>query len=224
MRLLTAQELEFSSVVANCAMNRERQLSGSNSYERELGLNILSLLRTCSDSASWIDLCCGTGRALIEAAAELTQEGDTGHFYLEGLDLAGHFNPNPFPNLLTLREQGLESWIPTGPYALVTCVHGLHYVGDKLAVIAKAVAQLHPDGEFVANLDLANFRNADGCPAGRGIAARLRKQGISYDARRRLVSCRGPREVEFELRYLGADDQVGPNYTGQRAVDSYYAI
>jgi hypothetical protein len=33
----------------------------------------------------------------------------------------------------------------------------------------------------------------------------------------------GPREVEFGLQYLGADDTAGPNYTGQPAVAAYYA-
>jgi hypothetical protein len=36
------------------------------------------------------------------------------------------------------------------------------------------------------------------------------------------LRCNGPRNVAFNLRYLGADDRVGPNYTGQPAVASYY--
>ena len=107
----------------------------------------------------------------------------------------------------------------------VTCVHGLHYVGDKLgAAIAKAVAKLLPEGMFVANLDLANFRHADGRPLGRTITVRLRKNGSTDDARRRLVRCTGPHQLDFGLRYIGADDQVGPNCTGQPAVDSYYEV
>jgi SAM-dependent methyltransferase len=225
MRLLNSRELEASSVVANCTMNRERQLLGSNSYERELGLSPLSFLRTVSPAVPlwWIDLCCGSGRALIEAAAEVAGNSDSSCFRIEGIDLAGLFNQNPLPDILTLREQGLESWEPIGPYALVTCVHGLHYVGDKLAAITKAVAGLQPGGQFVANLDLANFRYADGRPAGRRVVSRLRANGLSYDARRRLVRCKGPRAVDFRLRFLGANAEAGPNYTGQAAVDSYYA-
>jgi SAM-dependent methyltransferase len=226
MRLLDTQKLQRSSVVANCAMNRERQLRGSNSYERDLGLDILSFLRGHKSTApiSWVDLCCGTGRALIEAAAELEQSGDARHFHIMGIDLAGLFDPNPFPHVMKLQKQDLESWVPAGPYALVTCVHGLHYVGDKLAAITKAAAALTPDGLFIANLDLANFRYADGKPAGRMIAARLRKNGLTYDTRRRLVHCAGRRELAFGLQYVGANDQAGPNYTGQAAVDSYYSI
>src|SRR5689334_4762791 len=39
--LLDDAALELSAVVANCAMNRERQLAGVNSYTRELGFNPL---------------------------------------------------------------------------------------------------------------------------------------------------------------------------------------
>jgi SAM-dependent methyltransferase len=225
MRLLDLQALERSSVVANCAMNRERRLTGPNSYERELGIDISAFLqgRSHTDSVIWADLCCGSGRALIDAAAEFTRNGNTASIQIEGIDLAGLFDPNPFPDLLLLCEQTVEAWEPTGSYALVTCVHGLHYLGDKLAAIAKATSSLSSEGLLVANLDLASFRNADGQPAGRQIAARLRGNGLTYDARRRVVRCEGGREVAFGLRYLGADDAAGPNYTGQPAVASYYA-
>ena len=39
MKLLDDDALERSSVVANCWMNRERSLTGSNGYTKELGLN-----------------------------------------------------------------------------------------------------------------------------------------------------------------------------------------
>jgi SAM-dependent methyltransferase len=225
MRLLNPQDLERSSVVANCSMNRERRLGGSNSYGRDLHLDILALLRDqlrrCA--VRWADLCCGTGRALVESAAELRRPADADRVQIEGIDLAGLFDPNPFPDTLTLVAQSVESWLPASGYTLVTCVHGLHYVGDKLAAIAKAARSLAPGGLLIANLDLANFRYEGGRPAGRAVATLLRRNGLSYDARRRLVRCEGPCEAEFKLRYLGADDAAGPNYTGQPAVDSYYA-
>jgi len=40
-RLLNADELEDSPVVANCTMNRERDLRGSNGYEVEVGFEAL---------------------------------------------------------------------------------------------------------------------------------------------------------------------------------------
>jgi SAM-dependent methyltransferase len=222
MQLLTPQELEFSPVVANCAMNRERQLTGVNSYERELCHDILSWLHGFPPPIRWTDLCCGTGRALVDAAVELTKTQELGNVHIEGIDLAGAFMPNPLPNVLVLQKSGIEGWEPAGPYALVTCVHGLHYVGDKLAAIAKAVAKLQPNGLFVANLDLKSFRYADGRSAGRSIAAQLRKCGFSYDTRQRLLRCSGPRKLDFGWRYLGANAEAGANYTGQAAVDSYY--
>jgi hypothetical protein len=45
--LLDDDQLATSAVVANCAMNWERQLAGVNSYTRELG----STLSTCSRCA-----------------------------------------------------------------------------------------------------------------------------------------------------------------------------
>src|SRR5262249_9456104 len=224
MQLLTERELHSSFVVANCAMNRERQLSGSNGYERELRIEILSFLRSQSSPVTRVDLCCGSGRALLEAAAILAETGETERCHIEGIDLAGLFHPNPYSGLLALREEGIESWRPIAQYALVTCVHGLHYVGDKLSAIAKAVGSLAPRGLFIANVDLANFRLPDGKPADRTVASRLRRSGLVYDAKRRLIRCVGPRQLRIGLSYLGADDKIGPNYTGQSAVDSYYDL
>ena len=42
--LLDDAALEMSAVVANCAMNRERQLTGVNSYARELGFDPLQVV------------------------------------------------------------------------------------------------------------------------------------------------------------------------------------
>lgn len=95
-------------------------------------------------------------------------------------------------------------------------------MGDKLAAIAKAVANLSANGLFLANLDLASVRHADGRSAARTVSARLRASGMTYDRRRRLVCCSGPRLLDWRMRYLGADDTAGPNYTDQPAVASYY--
>ncbi len=78
MNLLTDDILERSAVVANCRMNRERDLLGSNGYDRELGFNPLDFLReklAHQDQADWLDLCCGTGKALIQAARISTTRG-----------------------------------------------------------------------------------------------------------------------------------------------------
>ena len=71
MDLLSDKSLEGSAIVANCRMNRERDLTGSNGYDNELDFDPLGFLIERSEqerAAKWLDLCCGTGKALIEAA------------------------------------------------------------------------------------------------------------------------------------------------------------
>jgi SAM-dependent methyltransferase len=227
--LLGDAELERSAVVANCRMNRERQLSGVNSYTRELGLDPLTELATRHDPQAsvppgWLDLCCGTGRALIQAAGHLRHASPDDRTVLVGVDLVDAFDPvpvgSPGPQLV---QASVVTWAPTRTFDLITCLHGLHYVGDKLAVLTRAAGWLTPTGLLVADLDLADVRLADGRPAGRRLAGRLRAAGISYDARRRRIRCEGRRDVRLPYRYLGADDAAGPNYTGQPGVRSHYA-
>src|SRR4029077_16266942 len=96
---------------------------------------------------------------------------------------------------LRLVEASLRTWRPEGRFDLITCVHGLHYVGDKLGLIARAASWLTEDGMFVASLDLRNLKLADGRPAGRKVTSRLRRGGLGYDPRRRLIRCRGRKSL-----------------------------
>ncbi len=208
--LLDDHALHASSVVANCAMNRERRLAGVNSYAKALGFDPADGL-----TGAWLDLCCGSGRALVQAAERLD-----GSVTLVGVDLVDAFVSRP-PGV-TFVAAPIESWTPDRTFDLVTCVHGLHYVGDKLGVISRIVRWLTPRGRFAADLDLSSVRLEDGSPAGRPLTAILRAAGVGYDARRRRVSCIGPKELIFPYGYLGADDSAGANYTGQPAVHSYY--
>ena len=171
MKLVSDDELERSGVVANCRMNRERDLLGSNGYDRELGFNPLDFLKerlAHGGSATWLDLCCGTGKALIQAA-KLVHAGEPAlHVEIVGVDLVGMFHrPEPGTTCLRLVEASLTSLRPDRSFDLITCVHGLHYVGDKLGLIARAASWLIDDGLFVANLDLANLKLPDGRAAGR---------------------------------------------------------
>jgi hypothetical protein len=75
---------------------------------------------------------------------------------------------------------------------------------------------------FLANLDLANLRLADGKPLSKRIASRFREHGLIYNSRKHLLSCVGTKSLSLGYRYLGADDRAGPNYSGQEAVNSYY--
>jgi hypothetical protein len=77
------------------------------------------------------------------------------------------------------------------------------------------------DGLFVAKLDLNNVCLSDG-KTKRTLVAQLRGSGLEYDRRKRLLVCRGRKGRTLPFRYLGADDHVGPNYTGQPAVTSHY--
>lgn len=224
VRLIDDAALEACAVVANCDMNRGRQLAGVNSYTRELGFNPVEYLLglPAADEVSWLDLCCGQGRALIQSAGPLRDAGRPA--VLVGVDLAGMFDPVPAPaGGIDLVEASVVSWRPGRAFDLITCVHGLHYVGDKLSVLARAASWLGKDGVLVADLDLDSIRLAGGEPAGRRLAASLRAAGFSYESRRHRIRCSGRREVRLPYAYLGADDRAGPNYTGQPAVHSYYA-
>jgi SAM-dependent methyltransferase len=209
-RLVDDADLADSPVVANNAMNRERGLTGVNSYERELDFAPLA-----HSPASWLDLCCGSGRALIDAARAGVDV--TGVDLTDFFDRATHGVPG-----LTLVTASVATWSPPRALDLITCVHGLHYVGDKLGVLTRVLSWLAPNGLFRANLDLASIRTVDGEPLDRKIRRHLKAADITYDVRRRLLSCHGPRTVEFPYAFVGADDTAGPNYTGQPAVDSIY--
>jgi hypothetical protein len=101
-------------------------------------------------------------------------------------------------------------------------VHGLHYVGDKLGALTRAASWLTGDGVLVANLDLEGIRLPDADTGRHRLAKVLRGNGLVYDPRRHRITCRGHRDIVLPLEYIGADDQAGPNYTGQPAVDSHY--
>lgn len=210
--LLDDAALEASSVVANNAMNRERQLVGVNSYARELGFNPVELLGERLDAGAptvaWLDLCCGSGRALAQAATLLDTRAT-----LVGIDLVDTF----VTTRATLVHASATSWIPDRAFDLITCVHGLHYVGDKLAVLARAAGWLTPTGRFVADLDPANIR----LPRGKSATRVLRTAGFTYHRHR--ITRTGPGHPNLPYTYLGADDHAGANYTGQPAVTSHYA-
>lgn len=118
----------------------------------------------------------------------------------------------------------VDQWEPDEPADLVTCVHGLHYVGDKLGLLVRAASWLAPGGRFVANFDVAGVRRADGTLFGRSLTKALREAGFTYDNRRRLIGYEGQGRPRLPFAYLGADDRAGPNYTGQPAVDSCYEL
>lgn len=223
-RMINDHQLEQSAVVANCVMNRERNLYGSNGYDTELGCDPLEFLDQVVQShgrARWLDLCCGTGKALIEAAEICDAENLP--VEIVGVDLVKMFF-HQSSNRLTLIAASLSQWHPDDRFDLITSVHGLHYIGDKLGLICRARSWLTEHGRLVANFDTSSIRDPAGRAATRGVASALRDAGFQYSARKHLLQCEGGTQCDFPFEYLGADDQAGPNYTGQDAVHSYYRI
>ncbi len=226
MKLQPEQELLWSPVVANCRMNRERGLAGVNSYAKELKLDIVDFLAGKARPGAtvhWLDICCGTGKALGQAATVLQAKGVGDRIHMEGWDLAGQFATAglPLPNL-RLIARPIGEWQPAHAYDLITCVHGLHYIGDKLGLLARCLANLTEDGKFVGNLDLKSIKKPDGSSWDWHVAKVLKNASVHYHSRHRLISCSGRKVLSLDLGYAGADDKAGKNYTGQEAVDSYY--
>lgn len=207
VELLNEIELEKTGVVANCRMNRERRLS---SYREELGFSLPAFLKAHHPPA-WLDLCCGHGRALAEAAQRVE-----GKFV--GVDLVDTFVRAERVQFI---ETPLRRWEPEGTFDLITCVHGLHYLGDKLGLLTRAGSWLKPEGRILAHLDWANVVWEDGKGAARTALGWLRRNGWRYDKTRRLLQRVGP-GPRWPYPFAGADPNGGPNYTGQPAVTSIY--
>ena len=117
----------------------------------------------------------------------------------------------------------LLDWTPDQSYDLITCVHGLHYLGDKLKVVEVAISALNPHGLFIANLDLNNIAIKE-TNTSLYLKNSFKQHGIVYNSRLKVLKRIGPKVIKFDLKYLGADDEYGPNYTGQDSVTSYYSV
>ena len=225
-KLLDLDSLERSPVVANRRMNRERGLVGGNGYTKDLGFNPLDWLVDRLGSkrkVAWLDLCCGSGKALLEAALRVRALGLMDRVSIVGVDLVGLFMAVPRElELLRLEEASLSRWQPNASFDLITCVHGLHYLGDKLGLLSRASGWLAAGGMLRANLDAKSIK-VEGRSTAR-LVRELQSAGFGYRPRRRLVVREGPGRVELPFTFVGADDSAGPNYTGQPAVDSYYRL
>jgi SAM-dependent methyltransferase len=223
-RLLSGADLEGSAVVANCAMNRERRLAGVNSYARELGFNPMDVLAGLTADSGWLDLCCGSGRALVDAAGQLHAMIPSRRATIVGVDLVDAFaRPDTPPPGLELICGSVLTYEPGRAFDLITCVHGLHYIGDKLGLLTRAAGWLTDTGCLVADLDLSAIQLTGGPAAMRRLTARLRAGGFAYSARRHQITRTGYRDIHLPYTYLGADDRAGPGYTGQPAVYSHYS-
>lgn len=223
MNLLNNNQLDWSPIVANSRMNRQRKATGVNSYEKDIGLNVISFLEERlqqGKEVAWLDLCCGEGNALIEVGQYFYTKKQS--IRIIGIDLVDMFTAKPtYLEHVTLVAQSLRTYNKKITFDLVTCVHGLHYVGDKLNSIQQAILRLKKDGFFIANLDANNLKIIRQ-KTSKNVISSLQNQGIDYNARKRLISCTGQRVLEMPFQYIGADDTAGANYTGQEVVNSFY--
>lgn len=225
--LFDDQRLAQSAVVANNRMNRERKATGINSYEKDIQLNPIQFIenRLQQSTIHWLDLCCGAGNALIETARHFKQKKQKTSIQLTGIDLVDFFeNNHQLTDILTLKPQNLSNWIPAEKYDLITVVHGLHYVGDKLGLIQKATAALKEDGLFIGNLDLNNIKISGKTNSTKWLKSYFKKEKISYQTSNKIIKIAGAKLLTTPFQYLGANDKAGPNYTGQEAVNSYYQL
>jgi len=227
MNLLPEEKLIWSPTVVNSRMNRERNASGVNSYEKEFKFKpeeYLSAKITESGQASWLDLCCGQGKALIQTAEYFDKRGQQAVIKLKGIDLIDTFSTiEQHLTCINLETGSLNDWESGETYDLITCVHGLHYLGDKLKTIKAIVKALNPAGLFIANLDLNNIV-IQGTKSNDFLNKYFKQNGLVYNSRSKIIKRVGPANIKISVRYLGADDATGPNYTGQDAVTSYYSI
>lgn len=226
MRYLTEEELVWSPVVANCRMNRTRKATGVNSYEREFRFHIGEWLTDRvkqKGTAAWLDLCCGEANALAETEQYLVKNGTRDKVILAGMDMVLD-RANLKASGIRLQEKTLQEWEVQDSFDVITCSHGLHYVGDKVQAIVKACSALKPDGLFMAHLDVSHICIRNCADPIRHLKNWFKCNNIEYNIRSRLLSANEPISVTSGLIYLGADDAVGPNYTGQDAVASYYDL
>jgi len=227
MTMLRPDELLSSPVVANATMNRGRGLGGVNSYERELRVSLTDFLAARAQQcghALWYDACCGQGRALMEAATQF-QATDWGRaVQIVGVDLVDMFTPERAPGV-TLIAADVAAFRPARPTDLLTCVHGLHYLGDKLGFLETAYAMLAPGGLLLAHLDPDNLRAlGSGDSVWRQAARCAAKGGVPVVIKGHVLRIeKTDSPLAFGLAYQGATVSERPNYTGITVMDSWYA-
>ena len=226
--MLRADELLSSPIVANATMNRGRGLGGVNSYERDLRFSITEFLAERvreRGHAVWYDACCGQGRALAEAEEQFAAHEWGRQVRMVGVDLVGMFTPEQVPNV-TLIAADVAAFRLNQPADLITCGHGLHYLGDKLGFLQNAYAMLAPGGLFLGHLDAINVRSAESGPAiWRQAARHASKRGVALDFKSHVLRVkRTEASLNFGVTYQGATVSEQPNYTGITVIDSWYTM
>lgn len=225
MHLLSEDKLVWSPIVANSRMNRERKASGINSYEKEFNFKPEIYLQAKIKQfgySSWLDLCCGEGKALVQTAEYFYHHALVNDITLKGIDLLDSFYAtDEKSNFIQFESKSVVNYIPDKKYDLITCSHGIHYLGDKLNVLETAMNALSSHGMFIANLDLSNIIIQGNNP-NLFLKTFFKENQIDYNNKSKNLKRIGTTNIKFGLLYLGADDTFGPNYTGQDSVTSHY--
>ncbi len=227
MKLLPEDKLEWSPTVANSRMNRERKASGINSYDQEFSFKPEDYIQKKigeNHFAFWLDLCCGEGNAIMQTAEYCLNNSLQDRVMLHGIDLIDSFPKlDDLYNFVHFEMMSVLTYNSDKRYDLITCVHGLHYIGDKLRAIAIAINLLGEGGLFIANVDLKNIiiNNESSVLI---LKKAFKENNIEYNLRSKNLKKTGKEKIDFGFSFLGADDNYGPNYTGQDSVCSYYEM
>jgi len=207
-------------------MNRERNAAGINSYEKDIYLSpveVISKSLKTKNTFTWLDICCGRGKALIQTAQHVSKLFPSKQITFTGIDLIDMFDPIPAQcDSVTLHARSFFNFESEQKYDLITCVHGLHYMGDKLEAIRKACSILNSEGLFIANFDTRCIKSTETDNIQQKLSAWFKSNNIEYNSRKHLIKVKNTGTFTIPFQYAGADDKAGPNYTGQEAVDSYY--
>ena len=160
---------------------------------------------------------------MIQSAKFIKENKHENKIGLEGIDLVSYFSEySAYEGILRLIQMNLENWTPNKKYDLVTIVHGLHYIGDKISLLEKVSNALNQDGKLLGNFSLENVRIQGVKDSEKMLRKIFKESGIVYNSRTKMIEITESISLSSKFKYLGADDQVGPNYTGQPVVDSVY--
>lgn len=228
--LLNDEALLASETVTNGAMNRGRALTGVNSYERELRMDIGAFLARRVEErgqALWYDACCGEGRALREAIALWADQSWASRVQILGVDLWDGFVPVSASGSVRFVAADVTTFDPDTEADLVTCVHGIHYLGDKLAFLERCYACLAPGGVFVGHLDSDSLRFAPdpAVSTWANLLRRTRSGGAAAEYRKHVLRIeKNAATLRFGMLYAGASIAERPNFSGMIGIDSWYRV
>jgi SAM-dependent methyltransferase len=181
--------------VAQGCMNRFRPLEGTNSYRGELGVNPLDCIPA---GGYWLDIGCGAAVAVRQAARRRPD------IHVVAVDLLPALQDGkPPPRNLRLVQADAACLPLRSRFHLITAVHVLHFLDDKLGCLEQWANFLQPGGRLLANADPDDiaigetWESARGAPGKPGLAMRWERRSPPLATRvRREVNRFGVRSVQ----------------------------